>query len=114
MGLTSRRPDTSMTWSVVPSEYWRERGGNFTTLPQYFKERGYRTLGVGKIFHAGDASGYDDVKYSWSAESLPYDGNGNKCPSGGEFFAAIDEGLTLAESKEAMTPSEKNADSNLP
>ena len=32
--LTSRRPDTTRTWSVVPEEYWRERGGNFTTLPQ--------------------------------------------------------------------------------
>ena len=29
--LTSRRPDTTMTWSVVPKEYWRQRGGNFST-----------------------------------------------------------------------------------
>merc|ERR1740138_734019 len=89
--LTSRRPDSTKTWSVVPSEYWRERGGNFTTLPQTFKERGYRTLGVGKIFHPGDASGDDDAKYSWSAESLPYDGGGHKCPSGGEFFVPVEE-----------------------
>ena len=39
--LTSRRPDTTRTWSVVPAEYWRDRGGNFTTIPQYFRERGY-------------------------------------------------------------------------
>jgi len=37
--LTSRRPDTSMTWSVTPEEYWRDRGGNFTTIPQYFKDQ---------------------------------------------------------------------------
>ena len=48
--LTSRRPDTSMTWSVTPAEYWRVRGGNFTTLPQYFKERGYLTLGIVSFF----------------------------------------------------------------
>lgn len=54
--LTSRRPDSSRTWSVVPSEYWRERGGNFTTLPQTFLEHGYNTIGVGKIFHPGPVS----------------------------------------------------------
>jgi hypothetical protein len=83
--LTSRRPDTSMTWSVVPSEYWRERGGNFSTLPQYFKEHGYLTLGLGKIFHAGAASGNDDVAYSWSSESLPYSQGGSR----GDCTAAV-------------------------
>ena len=81
--LTSRRPDTTRTWSVTPVEYWRDRGGNFTTLPQYFKERGYLTLGVGKIFHTGAASGNDDNKYSWSSQSLPYDDSGARCPSAG-------------------------------
>lgn len=75
--LTSRHPDTTRTWSVVPSEYWRIRGGNFTTLPQYFKERGYLTMAVGKIFHPGPASGNNDEQYSWSAESLPYSQSGN-------------------------------------
>merc|ERR1719253_351305 len=89
--LTSRRPDTTKTWSVVPSEYWRERGGNFTTLPQYFKESGYLTMGVGKIFHAGPASGDNDKKYSWSPEALPWDGAGKKCPTGGSFFNAAEE-----------------------
>lgn len=78
--LTSRRPDTSRTWSVSPSEYWRQRGGNFTTLPQLFKDAGYLTLGIGKIFHPGTASGYDDP-ISWSPENLPYDDTGSRCPS---------------------------------
>lgn len=115
--LTSRRPDTTKSWSVVPAEYWRERGGNFTTLPQYFKERGYLTVGVGKIFHPGPASGDCDSKYSWSSEALPWDGNGNKCPTGGDFFRAEVEAQTQAELKmgggPAMMPSEKNGDSNL-
>jgi iduronate 2-sulfatase/deleted-in-malignant-brain-tumors protein 1 len=89
--LTSRRPDSTMTWSVVPSEYWRERGGNFTTLPQYFKESGYLTIGMGKIFHPGPASGNCDVKYSWSPESLPWDDNGHKCPTGGSFFKSVSD-----------------------
>ena len=79
--LVSRNPDTSRTWSVSPSEYWRQRGGNFSTLPQLFKSQGYLTLGVGKVFHPGGASGSDDHLYSWSKQSLPYDDVGTRCPS---------------------------------
>ena len=46
--LTSRRPDT-----VRPYSYWRAGTGNFTTLPQHFKENGYHTVSVGKTFHPG-------------------------------------------------------------
>ena len=45
---------------------------NATTIPQYFKENGYVSIGMGKIFHPGAPSGYDDEKYSWSPEGLPY------------------------------------------
>ncbi|XP_023325307.1 iduronate 2-sulfatase [Eurytemora carolleeae] len=38
--LTGRRPDT--THVVDLSTYFREVGGNFTTLPQFFKNNGYR------------------------------------------------------------------------
>ena len=68
--LTSRRPDTSRVWSVVPNENWRADGGNFSTIPQKFKESGYLTLGMGKIFHGNTES---CLECSWSAESLPYD-----------------------------------------
>lgn len=60
--------------------------GNFTSLPQYFKERGYQTLSFGKVFHPGSTcslrvpssryvhgnpkgplSGHrDDYPFSWS------------------------------------------------
>eukprot|EP01006_Ploeotia_vitrea_P039323 TRINITY_DN66334_c8_g1_i1.p1 TRINITY_DN66334_c8_g1~~TRINITY_DN66334_c8_g1_i1.p1 ORF type:complete len:525 (+),score=1.92 TRINITY_DN66334_c8_g1_i1:24-1598(+) len=70
--LTSRRPDTSRVWEISGREYWRHSGGNFTTLPQYFKEKGYLSLGMGKVFHPGPPSGNNDVKYSWSPECLPY------------------------------------------
>ena len=103
--LTSRRADTSRTWSVVPSEYWRERGGNFTTLTQHFVERGFLTLGMGKIFHPGEASGNNDVQYSWSPESLPYDGGGTSCPTGGPDPAAVDSiPHSNAMGRPAMSP----------
>ncbi len=47
--LTSRRPDTSRVYSY--QRYFRTHGLNFTTLPQYFKNNGYRTFGMGKVFH---------------------------------------------------------------
>ena len=46
--LTSRRPGTSHVWDLV--SYFRTVGGNFTTLPQYFKERGYTSVGMVRFF----------------------------------------------------------------
>ena len=43
--MTGRRPDTSEVYNNIP--YWRDNY-NFTSLPQYFKENGYTTAGIGK------------------------------------------------------------------
>ncbi|XP_046381444.2 iduronate 2-sulfatase-like [Haliotis rufescens] len=61
--LTGRRPDTTHVYDL--QVYWRVVGGNFTTIPQYFKENGYRTIGSGKIFHPGHASNNNDP-ISWT------------------------------------------------
>eukprot|EP01084_Bolivina_argentea_P297734 512983_1 len=75
--LTGTRPDTTRVWTNGP--YFRDQMVNGTgkttiTLPQYFKDAGYHTVGSGKIFHPGSASGGhgqcdlgDDEPYSWSA-----------------------------------------------
>ena len=47
--LTGRRPDTTHVYDLKTN--FREVGGNFTTIPQYFKENGYHTFGIGKVFH---------------------------------------------------------------
>uniref|UniRef100_A0A6Q2XF99 Iduronate 2-sulfatase n=1 Tax=Esox lucius TaxID=8010 RepID=A0A6Q2XF99_ESOLU len=63
--LTSRRPDTTRLYDF--NSYWRVHAGNYTTLPQYFKSKGYTTMSVGKVFHPGIASNHsDDYPYSWS------------------------------------------------
>ena len=59
--LTGRRPDTNHVWMISGDEYWRDFT-NATTIPQYFKENGYRSIGMGKIFHPGKPSGDDDRK----------------------------------------------------
>jgi len=64
--LTGRRPDTTHVYDL--QRYWRNVGGNFTTIPQFFKENGYISAGMGKIFHPGQASNHDDP-ISWT---LPY------------------------------------------
>ena len=66
--LTGRRPDTNHVWRIANDEYWRNYT-NATTIPQYFKENGYISVGMGKIFHPGAPNGDDDIAYSWS---LPY------------------------------------------
>ncbi|XP_013110817.2 iduronate 2-sulfatase isoform X2 [Stomoxys calcitrans] len=64
--LTSRRPDTLHLYDFY--SYWRTSRGNFTTLPQYFKQNGYYTYGVGKVFHPGISSNNtDDYPLSWTA-----------------------------------------------
>lgn len=63
--LTSRRPDSTRLYDF--GSYWRTHAGNYTTLPQYFKENGYHTYSIGKVFHPGIPSNYsDDSPYSWS------------------------------------------------
>ncbi|XP_066104894.1 iduronate 2-sulfatase [Saccopteryx bilineata] len=63
--LTGRRPDTTRLYDF--DSYWREQAGNFSTIPQYFKENGYVTMSVGKVFHPGISSNHsDDSPYSWS------------------------------------------------
>lgn len=67
--LTSRRPETLHLCDV--HSYWRTAVGNFTSLPQHFKDHGYYTASVGKVFHPGKASNFsDDYPLSWS--EVPY------------------------------------------
>ena len=66
--LTGRRPDTNHVWKIANDEFWRPVT-NATTIPQYFKENGYISAGMGKIFHPGPPGGNDDRAYSWS---MPY------------------------------------------
>ncbi|XP_054707303.1 iduronate 2-sulfatase-like [Uloborus diversus] len=67
--LTSRRPDTLHLYDA--GSYWRDTVGNFITIPQLFKNHGYETISIGKVFHHGSVSNYtDDYPYSWT--EYPY------------------------------------------
>ena len=80
--LTGRYPDTTHISDLY--KYFRSEGCNVTTLPEAFRQAGAVTVGAGKIFHPGHASGaglypnggcsgcggYNDPP-SWDQYSLP-------------------------------------------
>ena len=71
--LTGRRPDTTKLLSNKKATYWRDNAGNFTSLPQHFKDAGYVTLSAGKIFHPGRIHGGEvsSGRYPYSLSSQP-------------------------------------------
>ena len=61
--LSGRRPDTLRQWDL--NKHFRDELPDVVTLPQYFKNNGYFTQNVGKIFHnwrtaiQGDPASWD-------------------------------------------------------
>jgi iduronate 2-sulfatase len=68
--LTGRRPDTTNVHTIGP--YWRSTGGNFTSLPQHFRQSGYSVHGIGKIFHPGRSSGGSTDQYINPGPAVPW------------------------------------------
>lgn len=76
--LTGLRPDTLRIWNN--STHFRELNPEVTTLPLHFKENGYTTRCVGKIFHNWHTQVKGDPR-SWSApEFLHYANHGSDGP----------------------------------
>jgi len=66
--LTGRRPDTTQVYNHIDT--FREVGPHWRTIPGYFRDHGYVTMGSGKIFHP-NLPADNDYKESWSHE-WPY------------------------------------------
>ena len=60
--LTGLRPDSIQVWDLAT--HFRKAKPHAVTLPQYFKNNGYSTQSIGKIFHGGGKPSQDPV--SWS------------------------------------------------
>jgi iduronate 2-sulfatase len=76
--LTGRRPDSLRLWSN--GTHFRELNPDVTTLPLWFKDHGYTTRCVGKIFHNWHTTEKGDRR-SWSAdEFLHYANHGHDKP----------------------------------
>ena len=120
--LTGLRPDTIKVYDLQTK--FRDNFPDTVTLPQYFRENGYRSVRVGKIFHQGvpgdiGTSGPDDPK-SWDEVVNPKgrdkinerDGRLNyvtpvvdRAPLGGAMTYLADEG-TDEEQTDGIVASE--------
>lgn len=79
--LLGRRPDTTRVYDL--QTHFRKTLPDVVTLPQHFKNHGYETRGLGKIYHGG----LDDPR-SWSAPHWTPGGSGYGKP---ETLAALAE-----------------------
>ncbi|GIX89038.1 iduronate 2-sulfatase [Caerostris extrusa] len=112
--LTSRRPDSLHLYDR--GSYWRDTVGNFYTLPQHFKDHGYETISVGKVFHHGMVSNNtDDYPYSWT--EYPYRPSTMEykmkpvCPSlDGELHMNLVCPVDVASQPEGTLPDIQNTD----
>lgn len=71
--LTGRRPQTLGIYDLGTN--FRSAGAEIVTLPQQFKNNGYRTEALGKIFHVGHGNHEDPASWSvphWKANSIAY------------------------------------------
>lgn len=76
--LTGKRPDSLRLWNN--GTHFRERNPDVTTLPLWFREHGYVSRCVGKIFHNWHTDVHGDPR-SWSApEFLHYANHGDDKP----------------------------------
>jgi iduronate 2-sulfatase len=60
--MTGRRPDSTRVWDL--QTHFREALPKVVSLPQHFKNHGYSTRSIGKIYHGSGRSSRDDP--SWS------------------------------------------------
>jgi iduronate 2-sulfatase len=60
--MTGRRPDTIQVWDL--RTHFRNAIPDLVTLPQHFKNHGYHTRSIGKIYHGSGTPSKD--KPSWS------------------------------------------------
>ena len=69
--LTGLRPDSIQVWDLRTD--FRDNVPDVVTLPQYFKQRGYTAIGLGKTFHNNDP---DTISWTIIPENIigfPFD-----------------------------------------
>lgn len=74
--LTGLRPDTLRVWDLPT--HFRDTVADVVTLPQHFKNNGFHTQCIGKIFHNWRQENWKGDPASWSVPSvLHYNSHGN-------------------------------------
>jgi iduronate 2-sulfatase len=81
--LTGLRPQSIGVYDL--GTFFRRAAPDAVTLPQHFKNNGYKTQGLGKIFHVGHGNHEDPASWSvphWRSEVVKYYVPANKPPAG--------------------------------
>ena len=68
--LSGRRPDTTQIWNFQHS-FRDTLGNNVSSWPGAFKNAGWITSGMGKVYHPSHPA-HDDGDLSWSLDFAPY------------------------------------------
>jgi iduronate 2-sulfatase len=71
--LTGLRPDTIRVWDLPT--HFRQNRPDAVTLPQLFKQNGYHTQNIGKIFHNWRQDAYKGDPASWSVPAVMHYAN---------------------------------------
>lgn len=66
--LTGLRPDTLKVWDLPT--HFRTTVPNVVTLPQLFKDHGYQTVDIGKIYHNWRQDEFQGDALSWSKPAI--------------------------------------------
>jgi arylsulfatase A-like enzyme len=67
--MTGLRPDATKVWDLRTA--FRQTIPDVVTLPQYFKQQGYTSVGIGKTYDPRSAGGRRNMdKVSWSRDHL--------------------------------------------
>lgn len=116
--MSGRRPDTTRVFNDgIGEKHFRIVGPNWTSMPQFFKERGFFATGIGKTFHPQAPPDFDQP-LSWSNESeFPYFYPAPvPCPGGNgsdvwcevtNTSAVFEDRLILAEAQRRLTLASK-------
>lgn len=89
--LTGRRPESIQIYDL--QTFVRTHVPDVVTLPQLFKNNGYESRSIGKIFHVTNGNHEDDI--SWSARSW-HSPKGAKPPAKGKQVAVDANGKAIA------------------
>ena len=104
--MTSLRPQTLGIYDLPT--HFRKAAPDAVTVGQYFKRHGYRTEGLGKIFHVGHGN-IDDVD-TWSVPSWRPKGGGYALPASTEGARESKTGVRGAAYESADVPDNKYGD----
>ena len=103
--ITGRRPDTTRVWDL--KTHFREAIPDVVTLPQHFKNHGYHTRAIGKVYHGNGKPSKDPP--SWSEKPL-HDSSRNPSLRYATPANLAGKGLKRAASESADVPDDTYID----